>query len=73
MADELSWSFVGHLSNVCRQVLEEVLCTFSYQRLRESMASGIRQVNFEVVCPFFLASTVGGSFKVRAIIIILID
>jgi hypothetical protein len=35
--------------------MEEVVSTFAYQRLRASMASGIRQVNFdEVVCPFIL-------------------
>ena len=46
--NELSWSFVGHLSNVCRQVLEEEVCSFGYQWLRASMASGMRKAKSNV-------------------------
>jgi hypothetical protein len=43
---------------MCRQVLEEALpgrlCSFAYYHRRGRMASGIRQIYFEEVCPFFL-------------------
>jgi hypothetical protein len=50
--DEKSWSQSSQFQSrtyVCRQVLEDVVCAFAYRGIRASMASGIRQVDFDEV------------------------
>ena len=46
---ELSWSFVGHLSNALRQAaLEQEVRSLEHQWLRASMASGMREAKSNV-------------------------